>query len=448
MIRWCLVLVLVSLVGCERARPYSSREAAPPADPSGPSKAASLPQDWVWQDVGRNPLENQTTIQFVTFEGNPKEWTALPQYWNPPTKENQRVRIKVPRGLDDPTGYIPDANPPTLAKWELGRDLFYASKWLDETGELSCARCHNPTEGFSDGRRQSAWGKNAPTLENIVYARSLFHDGRASYLEEVVQQRPEDEKVARAHAWPGVIQRLRASDTWKQRFLKVFDFEPTQDAVGQVIATYLRTLLSGDSVVDRARGLAGGVAPEARHFEPLLDEATLRQLDRAGASKANVAADLAQAWKVFHGPAGCAACHPSGNTPWSDGRYHNIGIDGTGEVLSDPPRQGRFRAAPLGEKNRFQLGAWRTPSLRSLPRSGPYFHNGEEPDLRMAIARHIRPDPPRSGLNYYLARPLATPEGARRKFDVSETEMLGLTTLLRALDGGAVDAAVGEPKAR
>jgi cytochrome c peroxidase len=408
----------------------------------------SLPQDWVWQDVGRNPLEGQTAIRFVTFEGDPKEWTALPQFWNPPAAGHPSVRIKVPRGLDDPTGYIPDANPPTLAKWELGRDLFYATDWLDGPGQLSCARCHNPAEGFSDGRRQSAWGKNAPTLENIVYARSLYHDGRATYLEEVVQQRPEDEQVARAHAWSGVIQRLRASQRWKERFLKVFDFEPTQDAVGQAMATYLRTLLSGDSVVDRARGLAGGVAPEARHFEPLLDESTLRRLDRVTASKASVAADLAQAWKVYHGPGGCVACHPSGNTPWSDGRYHNIGIDGTGEVLGDPPRQGRFRVAPLGERTRFHLGAWRTPTLRSLPRTGPYFHNGEEPDLRIAIARHVRPDLPQSGLNYYLARPLATPDGARRKFDLNESDLLALSSLLRALDGGPVDPIVGERKDR
>jgi cytochrome c peroxidase len=399
----------------------------------------------VWQDHGRDPTAGQTLLRFVTIEGNPKEWAALPQLWNLPQAPEKHVRIKVPRGLDDPTGYIPDSNPPTLAKWQLGRELFHATNWLDDSGQLSCARCHNPAEGFSDGRRQSAWGKNAPTLENIVYARSLFHDGRATHLEEVVQQRPEDEQVGRPHAWPGVLQRLRASSQWNKRFLEVFEFEPTQDAVGQALATYQRTLLSGDSLVDRARGLAGGVAPEARHFEPLLDRVALVRLDRADASKAVVAADLAQAWKLFHGPAGCVACHPSGNTPWSDGRYHNIGIDGTGEVLSDPPRQGRFRVAPLGEKNRFHLGAWRTPTLRSLTRTGPYFHNGEEPDLRAAIRRHVQQEPIHSAINNYLAPRLANPDGSRRKFDISENDLLALTTLLKALEGGPVEAAVAEP---
>ncbi|MFQ3650984.1 MAG: cytochrome-c peroxidase, partial [Gemmataceae bacterium] len=347
--RWCILVAVVSLVGCERAKPYSPRAMTPfsAANLSQSSVPPPVPQDWHWQDVGRNPLEGQTPLQFVTFEAAPEEWASLPQYWNPPLQTGQPVRLKVPRGLDDPSGYIPDSNPPTLSKWQLGRELFHASDWLDDAGQLSCVRCHNPKEGFSDARRESAWGKNTPTLENIVYARSLFHDGRASYLEEVVQQRPEDEREGRPHAWAGVIRRLRASAKWKKQFIEVFDFEPTQDALGQAIATYLRTLLSGDSLVDRARGLAGGIAPEAKQFEPLLDEAALKHLDRAGAPRAVVAAELAHAWKLFHGPAGCVACHPSGNTLWSDGRYHNIGIDGMGEVLSDPPRQGRVADADL-----------------------------------------------------------------------------------------------------
>jgi len=191
--------------------------------------------------------------------------------------------------------------------------------------------------------------------------------------------------------------------------------------------------------------LAGGVAPEAKHFEPLLDKVALHQLGCAEAEPAEVAAQLAQAWKLFHGPAGCVACHPSGHTLWSDGRYHNIGIDGSGEVLSDPPRQGRFRVAPLGEKNRYLLGAWRTPTLRSLPRTAPYFHNGEQADLQAAVARHVRPEPFPRERNYYLAPKLAKPDGSRRLFDLSDQELRALTLFLRALEGGPVDAAVGPP---
>jgi cytochrome c peroxidase len=444
---WMGLIVALPL-GCERARPYNPRAGQAPLDRPVPVSNTRIPQDWVWQDLGRNPWEKDRALTFVTIEADPELWASLKSFWNESDKLSDPIRIKVPRGLDDPAGFVPPTNPPTLSKWNLGRELFYDSTWLDDSGQLTCARCHDPQQGFSDGRRQSAWGLNAPTLVNVVYARNLFHDGRASYLEETVQQYPEDERVDRPHAWSGVVQRLRESTRWTKRFREVFDTEPTQDAVGQAIATYVRTLLSGDSLVDRARGLAGGAAPEAKHFDPLLDEAALRSVERPMAAKAIVAADLARAWTLYHGPAGCSACHPTGNGYFSDGRFHNIGIDGAGEVWSEAERQGRFRVAPLGEKNRHLIGAWKTPSLRHLSRTGPYFHNGEEPDLRSAIARHVQPDPPGTPRNYYLAPKLADRRGNRYAFNLGDDDLLALTTLLRAMEGQAVDKAITGPADR
>lgn len=435
-----LLFALLLPVGCERARPYDPRPRRD-IDPL-PSDVKALPADYTWIDGGREPFAKDTPIEFIHAEGNPEAWAKLPTFWNPPGKDAVPIRIKVPMGLDDPTGYIPPANRPTLGKWELGRQLFFDATWLDDKPGTSCAGCHDPKLGFSDGKRQSVGGRNTTTLVNVVYARSLFADGRATYLEEVVQRTPEDERTGGPHAWAGVIARLRKNKVLRSRFLEVFDAPPHQDALGQAIATYLRTLLAADSLFDRARvaqRTARAATLSATHFEPLLDNATLRQLDREKDAKAVVAADLARGWELFQGRAACASCHPAGNGYFSDSRFYNIGIDAGGELLTERERQGRFLFAPLGEKSRYTLGAWKTPTLRGLGRSGPYFHNGEERELLAVIKRHIDPDPDGAPFNNYLDPKLADSNGSRRKFGLSGGDVTALVTFLRSLDGMEVD---------
>jgi cytochrome c peroxidase len=442
-----LLLCALLLVGCERARPLPQPRPSTP-EPETPVKP--LPPHLAWFEMGRVPFAKDTPIVYVHHDGSPEEWARLPAFWNPPAKDKGPVRIKVPIGLDDPTGYLAPANLPTVGKWELGRRLFFDDSWLTDRPGTSCATCHDPKLGFTDGKRQSAWGRNAPTLVNVVYARSLFWDGRATYLEEVVQRVPEDERTGGPHAWAGAIGRLRKNDVLRSKFIEVFgdDIRPNQDAVGQALATYLRTLLAADSMFDRARiaQRAGKAATlTAAHFEPMLDDATMKQLDREKGVKAVVAADLARAVTLFQGKAACASCHPAGNGYFSDSRFYNIGVDAGGELLGDKERIGRFAFAPLGEKSRYTIGAWKTPTLRGLIRTAPYFHNGEERDLVEVVKRHVRSEPAGAPFNYYLDPKLADADGGRRKFDLTDADVLALTTLLRALDGAELDPFVTTP---
>src|SRR5262249_10544021 len=158
------------------------------------------------------------------------------------------------------------------------------------------------------------------------------------------------------HTWAGVIGRLRKNASYRQHFDKVFGVPPTQDGVGQAIATFLRTLLAGNSLHDRAvrvQKQRKAEKLEAAHYEAVLDEAALKRRDRPTAVKAVVAGDLVRGWNVFNGAGGCAACHPPGKGHFTDSRFYNIGVGIDDELTTEPEKMGRFAVAPLGEKNRY-----------------------------------------------------------------------------------------------
>jgi cytochrome c peroxidase len=352
----------------------------------------------------------------------------------------------VPLGLDDPLAYIPPANPPTLGKWQLGRRLFFDTALLSPKGGQSCATCHIPSRAFTDGKREAEESYNTPTLLNVVYNTRQFWDGRVTYLEEVVQANLEDERAADdlspfRHAWSGVVGRLRKSASYRKQFDEVFGTAPTQDTVGQAIATYLRTILAGNSIHDRAlraQAKAGTRALGNIHYASVLDDDALKELGRAGDAKAAVAADLLRGYTLFRGKASCAACHPTSNGHYSDNGFHNIGA-GVEELNRESSRLGRFAVAPLGEKQRYLKGAYKTPSLRSLLRTAPYFHNGEKSDLESAVALHIDRAPLKAPFNFYLDPKLADKDGGRRDFGLTPEDRQALLLFLRALNGEDAD---------
>src|SRR5262249_28504626 len=158
-------------------------------------------------------------------------------------------------------------------KWELGKKLFFDATWLAPSRRRSCADCHHPRTGFSGELPAPPGEMHAPTLINCLYNARQFWDGRASRLEEVVQRTLEDERAgpeaARRHVWGGVIQRLREHPDYPDQFRRVFGTTVTQDAIGKALASYLRTILSGNALYDRAvaenGGSHGGLT--ADHFE-------------------------------------------------------------------------------------------------------------------------------------------------------------------------------------
>src|SRR5262249_48550609 len=141
-------------------------------------------------------------------------------------KSQEAVKVKVPFGLPDPTPFIPTANPPTLEKWKLGRDLFFA-KILTGEHSYACASCHDPGKGFADNVDHfSKSERNTASLINCVYNTHQFCDGRVGALEEVIVRSLEDERPPgkdtpppeKTHIWGGLVKTLRGNEDFVWRF--------------------------------------------------------------------------------------------------------------------------------------------------------------------------------------------------------------------------------------
>jgi cytochrome c peroxidase len=215
--------------------------------------------------------------------------------------------VSLPKGLpvDLWEMVIPADNPVTPEKVVLGRKLYY-DKRLSKDGTVSCATCHDPAKGFSDGKKiaEGIGGKkgarNSPTVLNAVFNEFQFWDGRASSLEEQAKGPMTNPVEMGMEAHDVVVKVIRAVPEYQAAFQKVFGREATIDDVVAAIATFERTVVSGNSAFDRFQ--AG-------------DKSALSESAQRG-------------WTLWNGKARCNTCHPFGNaTPnFSDNKFHNIGV--------------------------------------------------------------------------------------------------------------------------
>jgi len=235
--------------------------------------------------------------------------------------------LAIPLGLDLYMP-IPEENPLTVEKIELGRRLFNDPR-LSRDGSVSCASCHDPGRAFSDGRRIAVgvFGRegrrHAPALINRGYGRAFFWDGRSLSLEEQVLKPIEDPNemdlpVAEAASRVGI----------------------TADAVARALASYVRSILSGNSPYDR-------FINNDRHALSTVEQAGLQ---------------------IFRGKGNCTACHVGPN--FTDERFHNTGVAWRDPSTSSGQVAGYF--ADPGASN----GTFKTPTLREIARTAPYMHDG------------------------------------------------------------------------
>ena len=288
-------------------------------------------------------------------------------------------RPGIPLGLD---AYlpVPEDNPLTKEKAALGRELFFETR-LSRDGSLSCATCHDPKRAFTDGRPVAigVFGRKgtrrAPTLINRAYGKAFFWDGRNATLEEQVVQPilnpaemdlPLDEAVARLQPhYPGLTTRT----------------------LSHALASYVRTILSGDSPFDRY--VAG---------------------DREALSE-----DARLGLRIFRGKGNCTSCHLGPNL--TDERFHNTGVGYSDERFAD---LGRALVSKLPEDE----GAFKTPTLREIARTAPYMHDGTLATLDDVVEEYDRGGKRNPRLDPEI-RPLhLTPEEKR-----------ALVVFLRALSG-------------
>jgi cytochrome c peroxidase len=272
--------------------------------------------------------------------------------------------VRLPVGLDRATANPPD-NPASPAKIALGRRLFHDRR-LSRDGSLSCADCHDPRRAFTDGRRvaqgigRAEGERNVPTLVNRAWGRTYFWDGRAATLEDQVQQPVFNPKELGSS--PEAVMKLLRSPSYRAQFGAVFGGEPALGQMSRALACYLRTIVSGESPYDR--------------FE---------SGDRSALSPSAI-----RGLFLFRMLGGCSACHNGPNL--TDEQFHNTGVAWQGATPGD---EGRAMVTHKPEDR----GAFKTPTLREIPRTGPYMHDGSLATLEDVIEYYDRGGNPNPGLD-------------------------------------------------
>ena len=269
------------------------------------------------------------------------------------------VEIKPPLGL--PPVPIPADNPPTLQTIALGRKLFYDFK-LSKDNTVSCATCHNPNLGFTDGLAiargfHGALGvRNAPTLLNAAYSPEQFWDGRAASLEaQSADPMAAANEMNQAHDVS--VSKLEADAAYREEFAQAFGPGPIDLVrIQKALASFERTLLSGNSPFDKYQ--YGG-------DKQALSPAAIRGL------------------AIFRDPkrGNCAVCHTieASYALFTDGKFHNTGagVNGEGEFTD----MGRFGPTKIANEK----GEFKTPTLRNVALTPPYMHDGSLKTLRGVV---------------------------------------------------------------
>jgi cytochrome c peroxidase len=252
----------------------------------------------------------------------------------------EKADSKLPLGLKPLA--VPSDNPHSAAKVELGKQLYFDPR-LSRDNTVSCATCHDPKKGWSNGEAVATGiggqqgGRSSPTIINSAYSYFQFWDGRAIQLEGQALG-PIENPIEMDLKLPALVEKLNKIPGYRQQFQTVFGTDVTSDGIAKAIAAFERTILSGDAPYDRFK--AG-------------DEKALSPAAQRG-------------MKVFFNKGHCSACHSGHN--FSDGAFHNIGVG----LKKSEPDLGRYAISKLvGDR-----GAFKTPTLREIARTAPYMHDG------------------------------------------------------------------------
>lgn len=285
---------------------------------------------------------------------------------------------------------LPADNPITQEKIVLGKALFFDPR-LGKDGKFACENCHYEDKGWADGNALSKKAdgssnkRHTPSLLNVGYQKAWYWDGRAPSLEAQILA-----------AWKGQMsvaetleERVKAVGEvsgYKALFLSAFGSEEvSSDRIVKALASFVRTIRSGDAPFDR--------------FE-------------AGDVKA-VSESAARGWEIFRSKAGCAVCHAP--PLFTDLSYHAVGIGhgakepdlGRGAITKDEADNGRFK----------------TPSLRSVGLHPPYFHDGSGKTLEDAVDYMLSGGPDGAKL-----------DGSFHKVVLTKEQRADLLAFLRSLE--------------
>jgi len=299
---------------------------------------------------------------------------------------------RLPAGF--PVPVAPADNPMTPAKVELGRRLFY-DRVLSGNGTQACSSCHRQELAFTDGRARAVGSTGEPhprsamSLANVAYSVTLtWADPRLTRLEDqaripMFSEHPVE--LGLAGREDEVLHRLRAETDYPGMFAAAFPEEPEAVSLSNVtraIASFERTLISGDSPYDRLvyRDDAGALSESAKRGMRLFFSERLNCSSCHGGF-------------TFSGPIAFEGARPIAATFHNNGLY-NLG--GDGNYPADNP--GLFAITVLAE----DMGRFRAPTLRNVELTAPYMHDGSIATLPEVVEHYARggrlvPDGPFAG---------------------------------------------------
>jgi cytochrome c peroxidase len=308
----------------------------------------------------------------------------------------------------------PADNPQTPEKIALGQKLFFDGR-LSVDGTIACSTCHDPARAFTDGRPVSIGVKgrvgqrNAPTVLNALYNKTQFWDGRVKTLEEQAALPIANPSEMGQPSLDAAVAHIAALPEYQQPFLSVFGRAPSGPDLVRALASYERTQFSFDSPFDRF--IAG--------------------------DKNSISESAERGWELFNTRARCNKCHALTEekrdpTYFTDNDFHNIGVgiirhdvvalacqaeqlinssDATAidhaAIQTNMSSLGRF----LITKKDADIASFKTPDLRNVLITAPYFHDGSQETLWDVMDHYNKGD----GIhNPYLdgdIQPLALSEG-------------------------------------
>jgi cytochrome c peroxidase len=278
----------------------------------------------------------------------------------------------------------PDDNPQTPAKIALGERLFFDGR-LSADGTVACSTCHDPARAFTDGRPVSigikgrAGQRNAPTILNALFNKAQFWDGRAKTLEDQAALPITNAVEMGRPSVDAAVAAIASAPEYRQAFQQAFGRAPSGPDLLRAIASYERSQVSFDSPFDRF------IAGDAN----AIDESARR------------------GWELFNTKARCNKCHALSDatrdpTFFIDKDFHNIGIGiirhnvvalaaqaeklidsgnviaiDTAAIQTDMSALGRF----LITKKQADTASFKTPSVRNVLVTAPYFHDGSQQTL-------------------------------------------------------------------
>jgi len=340
----------------------------------------------------------------------------------------------------DPTNRV--ADDPAAA--QLGQWLFFDPR-LSGNGEVSCATCHDPDKGFSDGKPVAETlgrgTRRTPSVVNAAFHRWLFWDGRADSLWGQAVE-PIENPIEMGGSRTALARTMSEDADLRAAYTRVFGAPPsTDDAdlvlanVGKAIAAYERKLVRGDAPFDRyARHVLGEEDGDAEALDP----------------------SARRGLELFVGRGNCTLCHAGPNL--TDSEFHNTAAP-PGE-FGDPQDPGRYAGAAkvavssFNAAGRFSddpegraarrvkrlrvstetFGEFRTPGLRNLVGRAPYMHAGQFADLEQVVRFYstLEGAAGRSHHQELVLTPL----------NLTDSQVSDLVAFLQSLEGRPLDLAL------